>query len=466
MNGRFPLLAAIVGAGHVVTDAADLVRYNVDGRTSGGATACVVRPGSVAELSALVRHAAATGLRLVPQGGRSGLVGAGLGRDCDVVVSLERLAGPPAIDSVNRTATVAAGILLSTLNAAAARHGLTFPIDLGADPSIGGMIAANTGGARLLRHGDVRRNVLALEIVRADTDGSVLTLGAPLWKNNTGLDLKQLLIGGGGATGFVTAATLALQPLPAARTTAFVALRAPEAALDLLLAVEAAFGTLLTAFEGISRPALAAALAHVPRLVDPFPGAAPAYAVLIELAAGAAFDADLLEERLAATLTPFLDGPVIDIAIDRGERLWAIRHAVPEGLRAAGQVVACDIALPRGAVMTFRETIAARLAQATPGLAVHDFGHVGDGGLHYNMVWPHAAGAIDPALAERARAIVFTAAVEEFGGSFSAEHGIGPANAHWYDRFVAPEMRALAGAVQRIVAPYPIGRIDFAGGQP
>lgn len=459
-------LASIVGARHVVTDPADLARYNADGRTGGGRARCVVRPGSVAELSALVRHAAATGLRLVPQGGRSGLVGAGLGDGDDVVVSLERLSAAPVIDPVNRTATVEAGVALSAVNAAAAAHGLTFPIDLGADPSIGGMVAANTGGARLLRHGDVRRNVLALEMVRSDADGSVLTLGAPLWKNNTGLDLKQLLIGASGTTGFVTKATLALQPLPVARTTALVALTAPEAALDLLLAVEAAFGTLLTAFEGISAAALRAALSHVPRLTDPFPGHAPAYVVLIELAAGAAFDADLLEDRLAATLAPWFDGAVLDVAIDRGDRLWAIRHAVPEGLRASGTVVACDIALPRGAVMRFREVVSARLAAEIPALSVHDFGHIGDGGLHYNMVWPRAAGAMDPAIADRARAIVFTAAVKEFGGSFSAEHGIGPANAHWYDRFVPAATRALAGAVQRLIAPHPLGRIDLAGEQP
>jgi FAD/FMN-containing dehydrogenase len=221
---------------------------------------------------------------------------------------------------------------------------------------------------------------------------------------------------------------------------------------------------MLTAFEGISKAALTAALDHVPRLRDPFPGARPDYAVLVELSASAAFDEDLLEDRLATALEPWLDsGSVLDASIDRRGDLWAIRHAVPEGLRASGRVVACDIALRRGDVMQFRADLKARLHAIAPQLVLHDFGHIGDGGLHFNLVWPSAAGAFDAALADRVRGIIFDAVVTEYGGSFSAEHGIGPANAAAYTRLVAPEVRALAGRVQRLVAPAPIGRVDFEG---
>jgi FAD/FMN-containing dehydrogenase len=410
-----------------------------------------------------MRAAAADGVRLVPQGARTGLVGAGLA-DGDVILSLERMNRAPEIDPVNRTAEVDAGVLLSTLNAAAGEHGLFFPIDLGADPSIGGMIATNTGGARLLRYGDVRRNLLSLEVVLADGEGSVVQLGRALWKDNSGLDLKQLWTGGSGALGVVTRATLALQPKPVAQVTAMLALDRPEVAVDVLGSLEADLGALLTAFEGMSRAALAAAFAHVPRLRMPFTGGVPAYAVLVELSAGAAFSEDILEEALATSLAPWIEGAdpsIRDIAVDRRDGLWAIRHAIPEGLRAMGKVIGCDIALRRGEVMRFRTDVAARLAAAAPGFHLHDFGHIGDGGLHFNLVWPREAGRFDPEAGERARAIVFEAAVRDYGGSFSAEHGLGPVNAAYYQQLVPAAERRLAGRIQQLVAPQRVGRVDF-----
>ncbi|SER26289.1 FAD-binding oxidoreductase [Sphingobium sp. YR768] len=459
-------LATIVGRTKVLTDADDVAGYRADGRgEGGGAPLAVVRPADADEVAALVRLAAETGLRIVVQGGRTGLAGAGLASEAggDIIVNLDRLSRHIEIDPVNRTASVDAGVRLSALNVAAAQHGLFFPIDLGADPSIGGMIAANTGGARLLRYGDVRANLMAVDYVCADADGTQQTLGAPLWKNNTGLDLKQMLVGSGGSTGIVTRATVALHRRPAHQMTAMIALREASPALGLLLALEDSFGAFLSAFEGLSAPAMAAALDHVPGLRAPF-GAIPAYAVLVELSAPAAFDADILEEQLAAVLAPMMEGleaPVIDVAIDHRDGLWAIRHAVPEGLRAKGMVVACDIALRRGDVMRFRTDMAARLAEAAPMLQPHDFGHIGDGGLHYNLVWPHGAGTPDAAMIERARTIIFDAVVREYGGSFSAEHGIGPRNIAHYSRFVPAGVRRLTGAIQRLMAPVPMGRIDF-----
>jgi FAD/FMN-containing dehydrogenase len=457
-------LAGIVGNANLLTDQSDLSGYASDGRGAAGVAAAVVRPAAVAEVAGIVRAAVAAGARLVPQGARTGLVAAGIAGagGGEIVLSLDRLRRAPIIDPVNRTAEADAGVLLSTLNVAACAHGLFFPIDLGADPSVGGMIAANTGGARFLRYGDVRRNLLGVEVVTAEPEPRVLTLGGAVWKNNSGLDLKQLFVGSSGSLGVVTRATLALSSKPAVAVTAILALAEPETATALLCALEDRFGTLLTGFEGISGAALAAALAHTPRLRDPFAGTRPEYAVLVEISAGGAIEAEILEERLGDALMPWLNsGAMLDAAIDQGTNLWAIRHAVPEGLRAAGKVVACDIALRRGDVMRFRRDLATRLVAIAPQLVLHDFGHIGDGGLHYNLVWPHKAGPFDPIIAEAARGAVFTAAVEEFGGSFSAEHGIGPANAHWYRLLVPEQDRALAGALQRLVAPYPIGRVDF-----
>lgn len=469
MNGPAAFLAeaaAIVGAAHVHGGRDDLSGYDVDGRGHAGDAFAIVRPSCTAAVSALVRAARAAEVTLVPQGGRTGLVAAGVGdttgRSC--LLSLDRMRGPPRIDSVNRTALVDAGVLLSGLNAAAGAYGLIFPIDLGADPSIGGMVAANTGGARFLRYGDVRRNLLSLEVVLNDTDGTVLTLGRHVWKDNSGLDLKQLFVGASGSLGIVTQATVALQPKPATAVTALLALSDPDHALSLLVALEAHFGGLLTAFEGMSTAAMQAAINHVPHLRLPFAGGLPSYAVLIELSAGAAFTPNLLVTALGELLGDDLaTGRVDDVVIDQGGGLWMIRHAIPEGLRAAGRVIACDVALPRGSVMRFRREVTSQMAAALPALVPHDFGHIGDGGLHFNMVWPAALGALDPAIADRARDIVFAAAVDDYGGSFSAEHGIGPSNLRYYRRYVPGETRRLAGAVQRLAAPTPIGRVDFAG---
>ena len=372
----------------------------------------------------------------------------------------------PLIDPINRTATVDAGVRLSTLNAAAASHGLTFAIDLGADPSIGGMVAANTGGARFLRYGDVRRNLLGLDVVLADRLGSRIQLGGALWKDNSGLDLKQILVGSSGSLGVVTAATLALQPIPAASVSAMIALRDAKAAEVLLCALEAACGTLLTAFEGISPAAYEAALAHVPRLRRPFVAAAD-YFLLVELSAGNALPDEQLEAMLGDVLSPSMEGggPILDVAVDRKDMLWAIRHAIPESLRALGFVIGCDIALRRGDVIDFRETIGAEIARNFPGLRLCDFGHVGDGGLHFNMVWPRENGVPPSGFLESVQAHVFAATVERYSGSFSAEHGIGPRNIAYYQRWTAPAEQALAGRIQSAFAPVGIGRVDFGSNE-
>ncbi|TYC85154.1 FAD-binding oxidoreductase [Novosphingobium sp. BW1] len=457
-------LEGLVGVANVLSAETDIDAYAEDGRGTRGAPACVVRPATADEVRQVLEAAHAHGVTVIPQGARTGLVAAGLAASAQdqIVLSLERLKGEIKIDPVNRSARVGAGVLLSELNAAAEEHGLFFPIDLGAAPSIGGMVAANTGGARLLRYGDVRQNLMGLELVTSEDSPRILSLGSELWKNNSALALQDLVAGSSGALGVVTGATLALSPRPVNTVTALLALPHPEATLDVLTRMESAFGTLLTAFEGISKPALTAAITHVSSLRDPFAGEIPGYCVLLELSGGGAIEAEWLEEKLAETLEPlFEDGTIADTRIDRGTALWAVRHAVPEGLRKSGKVVACDIAMKRGDVMRFRTDIAERLAKVAPQLELCDFGHIGDGGLHCNSVWPESAGAFDPAVAEVARETIFAAVVEDYHGSFSAEHGVGPANADWYARFIPEDVRALSGRIQDLIAPRPMGRVRF-----
>ncbi|WP_422056259.1 FAD-binding oxidoreductase [Sphingomonas sp.] len=470
MNDRDLVVALrrIVGCGHVLTDPSDLAGRDHDGRGPAGRSRALVRPRTTEEVAAVVEMAVRAGVTLVPQGARTGLVASGVADESGgmILLSTERL-NAVAIDPVNRTARVGAGVSLSTLNAQAAAHDLFFPIDLGADPTMGGMIAANTGGARFIRYGDVRRNLLSLELVTSNAPATILQLGRDCWKQNDGLDLKQLAIGSGGAMGIITAATVALQPTPRHAITALIALRDPMALDGLLLTFERSWGMLLTAFEGISRPAYLAALHHVPHLRRPFPADAEhPYFVLIELAAGAAFDAMVLEDALAGVLAEMIEAPaspIADVVVDHGADLWALRHAVPDGLRAMGTTIGCDIAVRRGDVSRFRREMAAEIARDYPGLLVCDFGHIGDGGIHFNLVWPTEHGPLPQGLAEAVRMRIFAVAVERYGGSFSAEHGVGPRNIAAYHRFTPPAVQQLAGAVQTLLAPAPISRVWYGG---
>lgn len=462
MNDFLSAVATIVGSSQLLTAADDVARYDCDGRGGGTGVLAVVRPGSAGEVAAVLAASFMHGVHIVPQGARTGLSGAGTTHG-GLLLSLERLARPPVIDPVNRTAEADAGVLLSSLNAAAEEHRLTFPIDLGADPSVGGMIAANTGGARFLRYGDVRRNLLAIEVALSDGCGTLVELGRNIWKDNGGLELKQLFASSSGSMGVITRATLALQPLPSTQLTALVSLSDAHIALELLVEIERRAGALLTAFEGISHNALNLAFAHVPSLQRPFE-TSPPYAALIELSGGDGLSFEQLTDIIALAVQPFIESAAIsDIAVDRGDRLWRIRHAIPEGLRAAGLVIACDIAVPRGALMRFREEAATEIALRWPELIVADFGHVGDGGLHFNVVWPHAAGQLPVDLPDIVQSYIFALAVERYGGTFSAEHGIGPRNFGYYVRYTPEAVRTLASRVQDAIAPAPLGRVNFGG---
>lgn len=448
-------LAGRLGPEAVSTARADLAGYEQGARYGQGRAAMLIRPADTAGVAAAVRACRVAGLPIVPQGANTGLVAASTpdASGTQVVLSLERLRGPLEIDPLDRTALVGAGVRLSALNQALAPHGLCFPIDLGADPSIGGMIAANTGGARLIRHGDVRRNLLGLEVVLAD--GSVLDLLNRNRKNNTGIDLKQLFVGSSGALGIVTRAVVEVHPLPRQSATALLVPRAPGDVPRLIGDLEAALGDFLSACEGMSRNAMACALRHRPRLRNPFQGGLlPGYAVLIELAASCGPDVVDLQAMLENFLAPRLENILADAIFGRAEDLWALRHAISDSLKEEGKVIAFDIAMPRSALPAFRAAATADLARDWPWLRVCDFGHSGDGGDHFNLVWPHdAAEPFDPACVEPVRALVYDRVVRDHGGSFSAEHGVGPYNQAYYDRYTTPDRLALSGAVKQLLDP-------------
>ncbi|MFM2406382.1 MAG: hypothetical protein RL223_4262 [Pseudomonadota bacterium] len=454
-------LRAIVGEAGLLTGA-DAQPYAQGARYGAGRAACVVRPASTAEVAQVVAVCAAHGARLLPQGANTGLVGASTpdasGRQ--VLLSLQRLRQRCEIDVLDRCATVDAGLRLSDLDAALQPLGLWFPIDLAADPSIGGMVACNTGGTRLLRHGDVRHNLLALDVVLFDPPGQVLQLGRPLRKDNTGFDLKQLWVGSSGAAGVITGATLELAVRPRQSVTALLVPRDDEAVAALLQAAESALGDVLSAFEGLSGAALQAALDHVPTLRNPFGSApVPPFSLLIELATGLAPDSGLdLEALLTDFLAPHLDDLLVDAVMGRGQELWQLRHALSDGAKARGRVIGFDISVRRGALMRVRREAAALVAEHFAPLQVLDFGHVGDGGLHFNLVWPHAQLADwDAQRVEAVRQAVYDLVVHTHQGSYSAEHGIGPHNLACYQRYTPPAALALSGRLQALLDPQGLG---------
>ena len=461
-------LGAMLGPHGLLTRPADMAAYESGARYDGGRAAFVARPASTETVSQVVAYCVSQSIALVPQSGNTGLVGGSTpdAGGAQAVLSLDRLRSTFELDKDNRSLRVDAGFRLSEINARLEPHGLFFPIDLGADPMAGGMAATNTGGARFLRFGDVRRNTLGLKLVLADEDGTVLDCGAGLRKDNTGPDWKQLFIGTGGAFGIVTQCTFNLERLPKQAATAYLVPRTGEAALCLLNELEERAGTYLSAFEGMSGAAMRHALAHAPSLRNPFPGGdVPAYVVLVELSRSWAPRAaeqplDAVLEEMLGDIWELPGRPLLDAFVGSPAEMWALRHALSEGAKSAGYVVGLDLSFRRGEVMRFRERMAVLLAAQFPQAEICDFGHIGDGGVHFNLVVPRGPdGGADMELAARLRACVTQIAVEEHGGSFSAEHGLGRRNQHFYDRHTPERLRQMAAQLKQATSPGAIGAV-------
>ena len=447
-------LRAMLGEDAVLTDPDDLVRYESGWRYGKGKALLAARPGTTAEVSRLLAYCHEQGLRVMPQGANTGLVGAS-NPDASgqmLVLSLERLNKRLEIDPINRTAVVDGGVLLSALNQALLPHGLMFPIDLGADPSIGGMVATNTGGTRLLKYGDVRHNLQGLEVVLAD--GTVVDTLNRLRKNNTGLDFKQLHVGTSGVYGVITGAVLQVVPMPRQQATALVGCASGAAVLALLQALERDLADVFTAFEVISANALNPVFRHHADIRNPY-GAShpPAYTVLVELSSTlpeSALDLpDVLEERLGAILEGEGGEGISDVFMGKPEDFWAIRHHISESLRTEGKVLAFDISVPRSRMADFTEAAAALLTKDYPFVQACDFGHWGDGGTHLNLVWDESQAPI-PAeqLVPELQTLIYQLAVLSFDGSYSAEHGVGPHNQRFYDAYTPDSVRRLSGAIK------------------
>ncbi|WP_295528642.1 FAD-binding oxidoreductase [uncultured Pseudacidovorax sp.] len=451
-------LAAIVGPAHVLTGA-DLDSYEQDwrGRVRGRAL-CVVRPASADEVARVVRACAAAGTSLVPQGGNTGLVAGSTPDDTgtQVVLSLRRMNAVRSIDPQNMTFTVEAGCILQTLQQVADEAGFLFPLSLGAEGSctIGGNLATNAGGTQVLRYGNARELCLGLEVVTAQ--GELWDGLSGLRKDNTGYDLRDLFIGSEGTLGIITAATLKLHPRPAAQLTAWMALASLEDATALLGLAHQHLAAGLTGFEVMNQFALGLVDRHYPQLRVPM-WREHAWCVLIELSDNESEDhARAQFERLLETA--FEQGLAADAivaeSLKQAHDLWHIRESITLAQAEEGVNVKHDISIPVSRIPDFVREADAALAAGVPGVRFVNFGHLGDGNLHYNIQAPAAGDARAFVAAHEATisTIVYDT-VSRFGGSISAEHGVGELKREKLPHHKSPVALQLMQAIKQALDP-------------
>ena len=424
-----------------------------------GAACALASPADTGQVAALVRLCAAHRVPIVPQGGNSGMSG-GATPDASgsaLLISLRRMDAIRGWDEDARQVVCEAGVVLQTLHEAAAKRRLRFPLTLGGKGSatIGGLVSTNAGGTQVLRHGTMRAQVRGLEAVLPD--GSVLDTLAALKKDNRGFDLKQLLIGSEGTLGIVTAATLALSPAIASRRVLFVGLESVHAARKLLLTAQDHAGDALEGFEIMPRDALESVLAYEASARDPLASRHAWYA-LLELVADEA-QAPTLEKRATALLeTAYESGLLEDATIaaneTQAEALWALREGISSAERAHGPALQHDISVPAESMPAFIEQASATLESRFAGTQAVAFGHLGDGNVHFHLRAPEGAtrGAWEDAEGKAISAAVHDL-VTEWGGSISAEHGIGQMKVDELARLADPARLSILRGVKQALDP-------------
>ncbi len=422
-------LRATIGDAHVITDG-DRSAYELDWRKRfRGRSLAVVRPGSTAEVAAVVAACREHGASIVTQGGNTGLVGGSVPDESgrQVLLSTARLNRIRSVDRSNLTLVAEAGCVLQTVQQEAGAHGLMFALSLAAEGSctIGGNLATNAGGTQVLRYGNARELCLGLEVVTAE--GRVWGGLSGLRKDNTGYDLRDLLIGSEGTLAIITAATLKLHPRPAAVMTATATLPTLAAATALLALAQQRLGPGLTGFEVMNAFSLELVRRHLPQLRQPL-GPAP-WMVLVEHSDGhsEAHASEALEALLGEALEQgLIEDTAVATSIDQANAMWHVRESIPIAQSAEGANVKHDIALPISTIETFVAATDAALLAAFPGVRLVDFGHLGDGNLHYNVQGPpgHDGAAFVQRHEAEINDLVYDAVVAR-GGSISAEHGIG-----------------------------------------
>ena len=460
-------LRQICGAAHVLSHQdpnADLSPWEQDWRKRvTGRALAVVRPANTAQVAAVVKACAAaqaaTGTSIVAQGGNTGLVVGGVpnGSGTQILLSMTRMNAVRAIDKDNLTLTVEAGCVLQNLQAAAQSAGLLFPLSLGAEGSctIGGNLGTNAGGTQVVRYGNTRELCLGLEVVTAQ--GEVWSGLSGLRKDNTGYDLRHLMIGSEGTLGIITAATMKLYPPPAAQLTAWAAVPSMAAAVQLLGLAHQRLGPGLTGFEVMGQFALGLVDKHFPQLRVPLWQTSP-WCVLLENSdseneahARSQFE-DLLEAAMAQGC---VSDAVVAESLAQAQGLWHIRESITLAQQEEGPNIKHDISIPVSQIPAFVAATDAVLLAEVPGVRLVDFGHLGDGNLHYNVQAPEGADAKAFVLAMEGtiNRLVFDQ-VAQFKGSISAEHGVGTQKVDKLPLYKDPTAMAMMRAVKTALDPH------------
>ena len=449
---------ALLGDAHVISDEAGMAPYLRDwrGRFTGRALA-VLRPADTEQVSATVKLCVDARIPMVPQGGNTGMV---LGSVPDasgtaVVLSLARMQTVRKVDAVNRTMTVDAGVILQNAQEAAAEQGCLFPLSLAAEGSctIGGNLSTNAGGTGVLRYGNTRELCLGLEVVTPQ--GDIWSGLRGLRKDNTGYDLRDLFIGAEGTLGIITGAVLKLYPQPKASVTALAAMESPAAALRLLSIMQDHCGASLTGFELMSAYCLRLVAKHFPALPQPLSGEHAQYA-LLELSSSESEQhaAALLERALGAALDEGVaQDAVVASSATQSRGLWDLREHIPLAQAADGKNIKHDISLPVSSIADFIAGTEPQLQAAFPGCQLVCFGHLGDGNLHFNVAPPAGVANEDFLHSQEAVNRVVHDAVAAFGGSISAEHGIGALKRDELARYKSPVELNLMRAIKAALDP-------------
>ena len=463
MNTLLDTLRHIVGAAHVFTDG-DLSVFTRDWRKRAhGKALAVVRPANAEEVAAIVKacagHQPATGVSIVAQGGNTGLAVGSVpdGSGTQIVLSLTRMNAVRAIDNANLTMTVEAGCILQNLQETAEEAGFLFPLSLAAEGSctIGGNLGTNAGGTQVVRYGNTRDLCLGLEVVTAQ--GEIWHGLSGLRKDNTGYDLRNLFIGSEGTLGIITAATMKLYPLPAAQLTAWATVPSMEAAVTLLGLAHRHLGAGLTGFEVMGQFALSLVDRHFAQLRVPLFQSAP-YCVLLEISdhESEAHARGLFERLLELAME---DGCVSDAVVaeslNQARQLWHIRESIPLAQAEEGLNIKHDISIPVSRIPDFVAETDALLQHQIPGVRLVNFGHLGDGNLHYNVQAPEEGDAATflREQEDRVNALVFDA-VTRFHGSISAEHGVGSLKIDKLPHYKSPVALGMMRAIKQALDPH------------
>ncbi|MEO1220589.1 MAG: FAD-binding oxidoreductase [Pseudomonadota bacterium] len=452
--------ADLLGPKGWTTLADDLEPWLTDwrGRYSGAAFG-LAAPASTEEVTALVKLCAHHAIPIVPQGGNSGMAG-GATPDksgTTILLSLRRMNRIRSMNAAAGQAICEAGVILQTFHEAAEKADLRFPLTLGGKGSatIGGLISTNAGGTQVLRHGTMRAQVLGIEAVLAD--GSVFNALTALKKDNRGFDLKQLLIGSEGTLGIVTAATLRLLPAPRASATAWVGLSSITDARSLLRRVDRALGDTLEGFEVVPDHCLDSVLAHLPHARSPL-GGRHAWNALIECVSVDGDDAELREKLEQVLGDASEEGLLSDAVIASNDRqsqdFWTLRDSISAAERALGPAMQHDISVPVEKMPEFILAASPAIEEEFTGTRAVAFGHLGDGNVHFHILAPKGAiaGEWEETQGKQVSARVYDL-VTQWGGSISAEHGIGQMKVEELGRLGDPVALTMMRAIKQALDP-------------